>query len=90
MSTAKSALHNLAKVDIFNGRNLPIWKGRMDALLHSEGLSYVIKEKTPEKPTDDTFNEEKDLYVTWEYDNESASHLLLGFIPMIWSSNLSN
>ena len=52
----------------------------MDALLHFEGLSYVIKEKTLEKPADDASKEEKDLYVTWEYENESARHLLLRFI----------
>ncbi|XXG42407.1 hypothetical protein AAC387_Pa01g2698 [Persea americana] len=80
MSTAKSALHDLAKVNIFNERNLPIWKRRMAALLHIEGLSYVIKEKTRKKPADDASKEEKDLYVTWEYDNESVRNLFLGFI----------
>ena len=52
----------------------------MDHLLDFEDLSYVIKKKTPYKPTDDASKEEKDLYVTREYDNESARHLLLGFI----------
>ena len=63
MSIAKSALHDLAKVDSFNGKSLSIWKRRMDALLHFESLSYVIKEKTPEKPADDASKEDKDLYV---------------------------
>ncbi|XXG73172.1 hypothetical protein AAC387_Pa07g2133 [Persea americana] len=31
----------------------------------------------PEKPVDDASKEEKDLYATWECDNESTRHLLL-------------
>lgn len=72
MSSVKSALHDFAKVNIFNGRNLPIWKRQIDALLHFEGLSYVIEEKAPEKPGDDASKEEKDLHITREYNNESA------------------
>ena len=64
MSNAKSALHDLAKVDIFNGRDLPIWNRWMGALLHFEGFSYVIKEQTPEKLANDASKEEKDLYFT--------------------------
>lgn len=68
MTFAKTTLHDLAKIDIFNGKNLLFWKHRMNALLHLEDLSYVVKDL--EKTIDNAPNDEKEAYVNWEYDNE--------------------
>lgn len=78
--SSKSALHDLAKADIFNDKNLAVWKRRMDTLLHFDGLTYVIESDPISKPTDDAPKEDHDVYEQWVFDNNSARHLLIGFI----------
>ena len=60
--SSKSALHGRAKADIFNGKNLAVWKRRMDALLHFDGLTYVIESDSISKPADDAPKEDHDEY----------------------------
>lgn len=78
--SSKSALHNLAKADIFHGKSLAVWKHRMNALLHFDGLTYVIESNPISKPTDDAPKEDHDVYEQWVFDNKLARHLLVGFI----------
>lgn len=79
MST-KSVLHDLAKADIFNDKNLAVRKRRMDALLHSDGISHVIESDLILKPANNGPKEERDLYEQWKFDNKSTTHLLIVFI----------
>ena len=56
-----STLLDFAKADIFNGKNLVVWKRRMDTLLHCDGLTYVIESDLISKPTGDGLNEDRDV-----------------------------
>ena len=60
--SSKSALHDLAKTGIFNGKNLAVWKRQMDAILHFDGLTYVIESDPISKPADDAPKEYHDVY----------------------------
>ena len=58
----KSVLHGLAKVDIFNSKNLAMWKRRLDALLHFDRLTYVIEPDPISKSANDAPKEDHDVY----------------------------
>ena len=60
--SSKSALHGRAKADIFNGKNLAVWKRRMDVLLHFEGLTLVIESDPISKPVDDAPKNNYNVY----------------------------
>ena len=60
--SSKSAFHDLAKADIFNNKNLAVWKRQIDALLHFNGLTYVIESDPISKPADDAPKEDHDVY----------------------------
>ncbi|XXG80818.1 hypothetical protein AAC387_Pa09g1593 [Persea americana] len=57
-----------------------MWKRRMNALLHFDGLTYVIESDQISKPADDALKDDHDVYEQRVFDNKSARHLLVGFI----------
>ena len=59
---SKSALHDLVNANIFNGKNLAMWKRWMDVLLHFDGLTYVIEFDPISKSATDAPKEDHDLY----------------------------
>ncbi|KAJ8619552.1 hypothetical protein MRB53_028081 [Persea americana] len=56
----------------------------MAALLHFDGLTYVIESNPISKPADNAHKDDHDVYEQWVFDNKSTRHLLVRFI----SSNL--
>lgn len=78
--SSKLALHDLAKADIFNDKNLALWKRWMDDLLHFDALTYVIESDPASKPADNAFEEELETYEQRKSDNKSVRHLLIGLI----------
>ena len=90
MSTIKSSLHDLAKVDIFNGRNLPIWECRMDALLHFKGLFMLFKKRHLRSLLMMLPRKKRISMLIGNMIMNQQGICCLDLFPMIWSSNLSN
>lgn len=45
----RNTLFNLVKGDIFDGKNLPMWRCSINAFLHFDDLTYVIELEAPKE-----------------------------------------
>lgn len=60
----------------------------MDALLHFDDLTYVRESEVPKKPVEDASVTVGEAYEQQEYDDKSATHLLIDFRLITWTRGL--
>ena len=78
VDTALNPLSTLLTQNKLDGENYVNWKRNLDIVLTADKHKWVLTTPCPAQPTEESTNDERNLYNKWKQSNEMAKCYILG------------